>query len=608
MKSVTLLFCILLFAAIAVPAVFAANGSITTASTTDEPTIIHGVTLEPTAAPTTQVVTKAKTAEPTVTHTATRETTIATTETTKVPVAQVGWATIISTPSGASVSIDGKHAGVTPITGAELSAGTAHSITITMNGYKPYETSLTVSPAEQASVDATLSPEPTTEPTKTMTTVATTVSPTKKPTTAATTTVPTSTQTQIGGGAGWYRIHANVDGATASFDSLSSGCTIEDGSCTIEYYTTSTPFKTYTVQKPGYTTYTGSITAWPKAGQTIDLYATLNPTRSYGSVRVNSDPQGAVASLDGLTWQYTPCTFEQVTAGTNHVLQVSLSGYQTYTTTVYVAESQNTPVSVNLVKNPAQSGSISVATTPKGADIYVDGQYRGYSPTRISGLSPGSHSLRMQKAGYDEYMGTVSVYSGQVTPVAWTFSPLPATVGSIEVTSNPAGASVFLDGNYMGQTPSGDYLDLTSLATGSHTLTLQLAGYNDYTQAIQVTGGGVSTVTAEMSSSGQTLATTGQISVSSEPAGAEMYLDNTFRGITPLTLSGIAPGSHTVLLTMSGYTDSSITVNIAAGQLTPVAMSLAETSATPTKKSPLTLVPVLSALIGIGLVAAMRRK
>lgn len=605
MKSVTLLFCILLFAAIAAPAVIAANESVTTASTTAEPTIIHGVTLETTAIPATHVTTKATTAEPTVTHTATRQTTVATTSATTALVVKTGWVTIISTPSGASVSIDGKRAGTTPIAGVQISSGTAHTVVITMTGYKTYQTSITVSPGEQTSIDATLDPEstptPTKTPTKAPTTSATTVTPTK-------TAAPTTTPTQIGGGVGWYKINANVDGATASFDSLSSGCTITGGSCTIEYYTTSTPFKTYTVQKPGYTTYTGPVTAWPKTGQTIDLYATLNPTQSYGSVRVNSDPQGAVASLDGVTWQYTPCTFDQVTAGTNHVLQLSLSGYQTYTTTVYVTANENTPISANLVINPPQTGSLSVTTSPKGADIYVDGQYRGYSPTKVSGLSPGSHTLRMQKAGYDEYMGTVTIYSSQVTQVAWTFSSLPATVGSIEVTSTPAGASVFLDGNYMGQTPSEDYLDLTSIATGSHALTLQLAGYADYTQTVQVTGGDVSTINAAMSPSGQPSATTGQISVSSQPAGAEMYLDTTFRGVTPLTLSGITPGSHTVLLTMSGYTDSSMTVNIAAGQLTPVAMSLAETSATPTKKSPLTLVPVLSALTGICLMAAMRRK
>lgn len=597
MKRITLIFCILLLAAFTMPAAFAAGELVETKETTAEPTIIHGVTLEPTEEPVTIATTKEPTKEPTETHTATREPTIETTKETAVPttepVKEVGWATIISTPSGASVSIDGKHAGITPITGAELTSGTYHLIAISMTGYKTYSTSVTVNAGEQTSVDATLQEEATPTPT-----------PTK---TELPTVTPTPTETKEGGDVGWYTIHANVDGATASFDSLSSGCTISGGSCTIPYYTTSTPYKTYTVQKTGYTTFTGDVTQWPKKDETVNLYATLNPSTTYGTIRVNSAPEGAVASLDGLTWQYTPCTFDQVTAGTNHVLQLSLAGYQTYTTTVWVSANQNTPVSVSLSKNPAQTGSISVVTSPKGADVYIDGQYRGYSPTTVSGLSPGSHTVRLQKAGYDEYIGSVTVYSNQVTKVSWTFSSLPPTVGSIEVTSTPAGASVFLDGNYMGATPSGDYLDLTSITVGSHTLLLQLSGYSVYSQTITVTSGGIATVNAQLTPSGQPASGTGAISISSQPAGAEMYLDDTFRGITPLTLSGVSAGSHTVLLTMSGYVDSTMSVNVAAGQLTPVAMSLAQTSETPTK-SPISAVPVLAALLGIGLLAVYSRK
>lgn len=530
--------------------------------------------------------------------------------------------TIISTPSGASVSIDGNIVGVTPVTGAQVSAGTAHTIQITLAGYQSYSTTVTVSDGEDTSVDATLSPKATPTPTPTPTTPATTIPTTAVttiPTTAATTVattvpttvVPTTTQTtvaptQIGGGVGWYQINANVNGATASFDSLSSGCTITDGSCTIPYYVTSTPFNTLTVQKPGYTTYTSAVTAWPVAGQTVNMYATLNPVQSYGTITVNSAPSGAVATLDGLTWQYTPCTFSQVTAGTNHAIQVSQSGYQTATTTVYVSANQNTPVSITLTPNPAQAGSLNVQTSPAGADIYVDGQYRGYSPSVVSGLTPGTHSLRLQLSGYDEYTGTVTIYSNQRTQFSWAFTPLPSTVGSLQVASTPSGASVFLDGSYMGLTPSGDYLDLTSILPGSHTLTLQLAGYTTYTQTVQITSGGVATVNAALVSSGQSSGT-GGLTISSQPAGAEMYLDNVFQGVTPLTLSGISPGSHTVLLTMNGYSDSQMTVNVVAGQVTPLAMTLAENTATPTKKSPLGLASVLVALGGIGILAYRKR-
>ena len=41
---------------------------------------------------------------------------------------------------------------------------------------------------------------------------------------------------------------------------------------------------------------------------------------------------------------------------------------------------------------------------------------------------------------------------------------------------------------------------------------------------------------------------TGQLTVRSEPSGARVTVDGTPRGQTPLTLDGLTPGNHTVVL------------------------------------------------------------
>jgi hypothetical protein len=46
---------------------------------------------------------------------------------------------------------------------------------------------------------------------------------------------------------------------------------------------------------------------------------------------------------------------------------------------------------------------------------------------------------------------------------------------------------------------------------------------------------------------------TGTIDVSSTPRGAEVYLDNQFQGTTPVTITGVSPGTHTVELRLGGY-------------------------------------------------------
>ena len=601
--------------------------------------IIRGVTLEPVPEPTKEITTvittpptpeptplptteptTAKTTEPTepptTLHTVpvTQETPVTThTEiivTTEPPGPQVGWLTILSTPSGAEVSIDGTAAGVTPVTGRELGAG-AHSIRVTMAGFEPFQESKSIGTGEQASVDATLKEIPvTTVPTSRQTTQVTVI-----PTSIATThetgiPVTTGSGPCLGCDKGWIRVNCNVDGATASFDDLSSGCTIAGGSCDTEVTTTILPFKTFTVQKPGYQIFTGPVNSWPAKGQTVDLYATLNPVPSNGNIQVISHPSGAIVTLDGGSWQYAPAMFSSVSAGTSHTIQITMSGYQPYGTSAYVAAGQTATVNAYLIATPPQprTGSINVVTSPRGADIYVDGNYIAQSPHLVTSLAPGLHTLRLHKAGYDEYLTTVTVNAGQQTPVSFTFTPQKAAVGAIEIASTPTGSSIYLDGNYVGQTPSDGYFDLTSILPGTHNLLIRQKDFQDYTQAVYVQGGNIVTVKALLNPNAPSPIpdTTGQIVVVSTPAGAELFLDNTFRGVTPATLSDIPAGSHVVMVRQAGYTDQSQTIIVTGGQSTPVALGLTEIPVT--TQAPLSVIPVAGSFTILALAIRLGRR
>ncbi|WFN33535.1 PEGA domain-containing protein [Methanogenium sp. S4BF] len=630
MKIGALLISVLVVAMLVIPA--AAAGAEPVA--TEEP-ISGGVTLTPTPVPTT-VATTAATPVPTTVPTTvattaatpvptTVPTTVATTAATPVPttvpttvattvpttvpatekpVPQVGWLTILSSPSGAEVTIDGKAAGVTPINGRELGSG-SHTIVVTMTGYERYTTEKDLRAGEQAAIDATLklipvTPVPTTVPTTPATAV-----PTPVPTTQATP-VPT-THAPVGSEKGWLRVNCNVNGAAVIFDTSMPGGTIVQGFSDTGVVTTGTPYQTFTVRKSGYTTFTGPVTAWPANGQTVNLYATLNPTPSptYGSITVVSHPSGAIATIDGSTWQRTPATFTSVRAGTSHNVQITMNGYQSYMTSVYVTAGQTVTVNAYLTPNPPQTGSLNVNTAPQGADIYVDGSFIAESPNVVTNLAPGLHTLRLHKGGYNEYVTTVTVSAGQQTPVTVTFTPQHPTLGSVEVGSTPGGSAVFLDGTYMGQTPVNSYFDLTSVLQGSHTIRITHPDFEDYSQTMYVKGGSVMTVNAQLTPNAPspTPDTTGQLIVSSTPTGAEVYLDNAFRGITPVTLPDIPAGSHTVTVKQTGYTDASQTVTVTGGQSTPVALGLV--AVPPTTQGPAPVLPVMAAFAIIGAVLAL---
>ncbi len=83
-------------------------------------------------------------------------------------------------------------------------------------------------------------------------------------------------QQMIGGDKGYYKITTNgVAGADIYFDNDHKGITGEDGTATIEVYTTGTPYTTYKVEKAGYTTYTAKITEYPAAGEIVQISANI---------------------------------------------------------------------------------------------------------------------------------------------------------------------------------------------------------------------------------------------------------------------------------------------------------------------------------------------
>ena len=66
----------------------------------------------------------------------------------------------------------------------------------------------------------------------------------------------------LGGSTGWYRVHCDVEEASVFFDGIYQG-KICHGSLLVRVYMTGTPFCAYSVMKPGYETFDGSLADIP---------------------------------------------------------------------------------------------------------------------------------------------------------------------------------------------------------------------------------------------------------------------------------------------------------------------------------------------------------
>ena len=71
----------------------------------------------------------------------------------------------------------------------------------------------------------------------------------------------------------------------------------------------------------------------------------------------------------------------------------------------------------------------------------------------------------------------------------------------------------------------------------------------------------------------------GTLSIDSYPSGANVYLDEQYKGTTPLTISGLSPHSYHIALTMEGYRTYVARVSISNGKTSTVSATLTPTLA-----------------------------
>lgn len=391
----------------------------------------------------------------------------------------------------------------------------------------------------------------------------------------------------IGGNQGWIEIRCNVDGAVVYFDGVEKGI-ISGGSLTVPVYSSASPYHSFTVEKSGYTPYSGELTM-PASGETKTFYATLNPIPTpvppvnYGSIYVESSPSGASIYFNGNYRGSAPLTINEVWPG-SYTIQAELNGYQTYTTTTSVSSGTRSNVYCPLYPI-ATSGSLYILSDPTNSKVVLDGLYRGNTPLTLNNLASGTHILELDHAGYYDWKSTVDVPAGGTKTVSSSLNPMPvSSTGWVYVSSSPGGASVNIDGNNYGQTPGSGSLKLNNIAAGEHTVTLTLSGYTPYTTKVNVYVNTVSEVSALLQPTGPKPAY-GGLSVSSTPSGANVFVDNNFVGITPLTLKEIPAGSHVVSIRLTGYQDYETTTSVNAGATSTIAAGLSPVVPTTPQKS-----------------------
>lgn len=287
-------------------------------------------------------------------------------------------------------------------------------------------------------------------------------------------------QKPAGSGKGWFTVHCNVDGASVAFNGVTKG-TITGGVFTLEVSTTGTPYTTYRVSKTGYIAYDDSIQSMPSNGQTINLYATLNPvpttTATTAATPVGGDTgwYAIHCTINGAHVYFDDSykgdisgnvlTVPVYTTGTPYSsYSVEKSGYMTATGSLPAAPSKGQIKDVYVTLNPVQTGTpviiggdkgyYAVHCNQDGATVLFDSTNMGVTANgvlivQVAVTGTPYNSFQVTKAGYTTYNGVITKYPAKDQTVdlyavlnpaptqaqttlpettATTYSPLPVPV------------------------------------------------------------------------------------------------------------------------------------------------------------------------------------
>ena len=359
------------------------------------------------------------------------------------------------------------------------------------------------------------------------------------------------------------------------------------------------------VMMQDYESWEQTIAGVPVPGQIVPIKAVLVPLSPFGTLEVISSPSGALVTVDNGMGQMTPWTYRDITTG-SHLVSLFLSGYEPYVVNMEVSPGKVTTLSAKMAVRSG-AGSLQVSTVPGGASVYVDGVYSGTTNTAIGNIPPGKRRVLITKAGYDDYEEWVVVSNKQVTFIDKTLVPFTkSSDGALVVTSDPPGASVYLDGLFRGTTETGRPLELTGITPGNHTVHMSIRNYEDNTTIVQVKTGDVIPVSVQLNPSPMPQ-DCGKLILNTEPSGADIYIDGRFVGITPATVDSVCSGKHTYRLIMDGYQEYSSDVDLIPGQVLQINTGLIPVGK-PTEATPLPAFLILLSVFASFVVLLSRKK
>lgn len=244
-----------------------------------------------------------------------------------------------------------------------------------------------------------------------------------------------------------------------------------------------------------------------------------------------------------------------------HDLRIVAPGFRPFATSITVGEGAPASFRFTLERLP---GLLAVIPEPAvEAQVAVDGRPAAPLGAGPLELPPGPHDIEVSAARYQPFRARVTVAGGGERQELR--APLQPDWAAITIVSQPAGASIVIDGVAVGSTPA-----TVEVAAGQRALRLELDGYKAWSQPLPVTAG-----VAQSLPEVRLVSADGLVRVTSQPAGASVTAAGRYRGVTPLELE-LPPGQrHTLQVAKPGFASVSREVDLTTARGASIAVELA---------------------------------
>lgn len=214
---------------------------------------------------------------------------------------------------------------------------------------------------------------------------------------------------------------------------------------------------TYRVSSEDYHPQAGVFTL--DASGKVEMNVQLKP--HFGWIHVDGDAEyhGAMVYLGNERLGTVPFTSKNMKSG-DYQLRIMKTKYKTQVLSVRVSDNQTTEVQVALQPNFA---TVNITAADEACEIWIDNEFKAKA-SWTGALSLGEYKLEARKDGHQSISELLTISDLSPRQVQLS-APLPL-YGSMELTSAPTKAKVYMDGRLLGETP----LMTNDILVGTHQL------------------------------------------------------------------------------------------------------------------------------------------